>query len=117
MVPSNHLFNKTVTIKRTSQTITASGDTDEELVTTEANVPCRIVLNRWYGTVDIGDEGFSAVGTHRIFTKIGVYVDDGYYAVDDDTDDTYRVNLVDKFPGGATDTHYELFVTKVDSVS
>ena len=111
--PSLELFNTTATLSRKSDTVGNYYETSSPPATIASNIPFRLTTNRWFGVAKVQEQGFQSQSSHRGYSPVSddyVIKDGDFILVDSET---YRINLSDGTPGGVSDSHYELWMSKV----
>jgi hypothetical protein len=106
----DRLLNKTVTIKRNSPTTDSTGDCSNNEVSIYTEVKCRITTNKPNGNI-----GLKEVGNLQNSTYIGFILPDYTIKPGDflyDSTIKYRIDDVNDIPGGLTDHHYELNLSR-----
>ena len=112
--PSSHLFNETVTLKRPGTVKGNYYDVETDPATISSDVKFRLTTNRWFGVARVQEPGFMSQSSHRGYAPMhdDYEIYKGDYIVHDTG--TYIVNLSDSTPGGVLDSHYELWMSKVE---
>lgn len=106
------LLNKTVKIQSYSNSSNSSGDVSNTLVDVETNVLMRITTNKSIGDNHGDTFGRWIASSHLGFCLIGVNVNKGNIVLDGTL--KYKVDYVDKIPGGKLDSHQQIYMTLVE---
>ena len=111
----SRLLNTDVRIRRIQQSITDSGESENDLITVAWGVAARVTRNRQQESLNVSETGVNVASTHKIFTNIGINVAVGDYIYN--IDNIYVVSYVDKRPGGKSDSHYEIYANVLGAES
>jgi hypothetical protein len=111
MVIISRLLNTVSTIRRIVSTISDSGEDQNDLTTVAWGVASRITRNKQIPQPIVGETGVNVASTHKIFTNVGVDVQEGDYIYN--TSEIYVVSYIDKKPGGILDSHYEIYANEL----
>lgn len=93
---------------------TSTGARTKSEVTVAAYVKARITTNK--GTQSQGGVGTYTTSTHLVFILTQTDIEAGYY-IKDTSGQYYKINYVDKLPGGVSTNHYQVYCDRVDGVS
>jgi len=108
------LLNKLVNIYKFQNTISSTGDVSNAKVAVQYNVKCRITNNRVIDRGNIlGVSGIISSSSHVMFCNVGTLIEVGYLVLDGTRE--FRIDFVIKEPGGALNSHYEVYLSLSDT--
>lgn len=109
------MLNSRMTFYRKTKAIISDyGTYDSSSVIVEKNLPVRITMNKEYGNDEVNINAMISASTELIFCQVGVNVKQGDIGYDYETNKKYIVNFVDKNPGGAKISHYQIYASSSD---
>ena len=62
----------------------------------------------------VEDTGVTTIASHKAFCQVGVDVQEGDWIMNRVTRDVFKVLFVNKYPGGKSDSHYELDLVSIE---
>ncbi len=106
------LLNKIVKIQAYSHSPNSSGDLSNTLVDVETNVLMRITTNKSQSDNKGDTFGRFIASSHLGFCLVGVNVNVNNVVLDGAI--KYKVDYVDKMPGGKLNSHIQIYMTLVE---
>jgi len=101
-----------VTYNTNTRTSTGAKIKIESVV--QSDIYVRITQNK--GNQFVAGSGIYATSTHLIFSLSSATVENGYY-IRTKSNVYYKIDFVEKNPGGVTTNHYQMYCSRVEGMS